>query len=269
MPSLPALDWQFDEIYHLASPVGPAGVLQHAGEMVRQIVHDTYALMDLARRCGAKLVDVSTSEVYGGGQDGYCREDLDKIIPAETTVRLEYAVAKLAAETAIINTAKVSDLKAAIVRPFNVAGPRQSGVGGFVLPRFIQQAMDGKPLTVFGNGTQMRAFTHVEDIADGIIRVMAQGKNGEAYNLGNPGNKTTILALAQTVNRVLENQAGVTFVDPRDIWGPLYAEAADKFPDASKAMDELDWAPMKDIGATIADAYGYVRESEGVRVGDD
>jgi len=254
---------KFDEIYHLASPVGPAGVLKHAGQMVREVVNDAYHLMDVALRCDAKLLDVSTSEVYGGGQDGLCSEDMPRRFEATPTVRMEYAIAKLAAETAIINTCKVAPLRASIVRPFNVAGPRQSGEGGFVLPRFIEQAMRGEPLTVFGNGQQVRAFTHVADIVDGLMRVMAQGGTGGAvYNLGNPANRTTILRLAQKVNEVVGNDAGVVFVDPHDIFGPLYAESADKHPNAARAMYELDWTPIHDIGKTIRDAWAYVQRQK-------
>ncbi len=247
----------YDEIYHLASPVGPAGVLRHAGDMIKMVVEDVYTVMFIAQVHNAKLVDVSTSEVYGGGQAGLCAEYMDKIIAAETTVRLEYAIAKLAAETAIINTCKVSPLRASIVRPFNVAGPRQNGVGGFVLPRFIDQAMRSEPLTVFGDGTQVRAFTHVADIVDGLIRVMELGKCGEAYNLGNPDNKTSIIDLAERVNQVVGNDAGVSFVDPKDIFGELYAEAAEKYPDATRAMGELRWSPQRGIEVTIAEAFGY------------
>ncbi|HLB31180.1 MAG TPA: NAD-dependent epimerase/dehydratase family protein, partial [Gammaproteobacteria bacterium] len=204
-------------------------------------------------------VDVSTSEVYGGGENGFCREDMDRIVPARTTVRLEYAVAKLAAETAIINTCKVTELDARIVRPFNVAGPRQSGAGGFVVPRFISQALAGQPLTVFGNGRQVRAFTHVGDIAKGIMAAMSRGKRGEAYNLGNPKNRVTIRELAEIVNRIVGNEAGVTFVDPKEIFGPLYAEAADKTPDAERAKKELGWRPLATVGLTVLDAYLYAR----------
>jgi len=173
-------------------------------------------------------------------------------------VRLEYAIAKLAAETAIINTCKVTDLKASIVRPFNVAGPRQSGAGGFVLPRFIEQAMNNDSLTVFGNGKQMRAFTHVVDIVDGLVRVMERGQNGQAYNLGNPVNKTSIIDLACQVVDIIGN-GDVTFVDPKTIFGELYAEAAEKFPDATKAINELGWSPKYGVIRTIEDAYKYAK----------
>lgn len=253
-------DEPFDEIYHLASVVGPAGVLPHAGKMIRSIVDDTYALIDAALRWNARLLDVSTSEVYGGGQSGYCSEEFPKIVPAKTTVRLEYAIGKLAAETALINTCRISDLHAVIVRPFNVAGPRQSGKGGFVLPRFIDQALRGEPLTVFGNGKQVRAFTHVKDIARGIRLVMEKGQTGEAYNIGNPMNRITILELAQRVIKLTNSKSPIAYVDPKTIYGPLYEEANDKFPDAGKAQKELGWQPERGVDAVICDAVEYVRQ---------
>ncbi len=252
-------DIKVDEIYHLASPVGPAGVLKHAGKMIKSIVDDIYRLMELALKNKAKLVDISTSEVYGGGRDGYCSENCSKIIPAITTVRLEYAIAKLAAETAIINTTKVTNLNACIIRPFNIVGPRQSGVGGFVLPRFISLAMRDKPLTIFCDGKQIRAFTHVKDMADGIFKAMEIGTSGEAYNLGNPHNKTNIIDLANKVLEKIDTKSEIVFVDPKTIYGPLYEEANDKYPDADRAMDGLKWNPTRGIDDTIKETYEYMK----------
>lgn len=254
-------DYHVDEIYHLASPVGPAGVLKLAGKMVKAVVDDVYVLMDMALRNGAKLVDVSTSEVYGGGRDGYCSESCAKIVPPRPTVRLEYAIAKLAAETAISNTCKVTDLNACIIRPFNIAGPRQSGRGGFVLPRFVAQAMTGKPLTVFGDGNQIRAFTHVADMADGIARVMRYGERSEAYNLGNPHNKITIKHLAEAVVEIVETNSQLSYVDPKAIYGPLYEEANDKYPDADRALNELKWDPRRGVKETVRDTCDYMRQA--------
>ena len=248
----------FHEVYHLASPVGPAGVLQHGGNMVRLIVDDCYALIDCCSSISARLLDVSTSEVYGGGKEGLCSEDSVKIVPAETTVRLEYAMAKLAAETAIINSSRIRGLSAVIARPFNVAGPRQSPKGGFVLPRFIGQALSGEPLTVFGNGSALRAFTHVADMASGLRAVMAGGSSGEAYNIGNGDNKISISALADKVIALLSSTSPKIFVDPKTIYGPLYEEANDKFPDALKATAHLGWCPTRTIDETIIDAAAEI-----------
>ncbi len=253
----------WNEIYHLASPVGPAGVLKHAGNMVRDVVRDAYLIIDYCLKHDIKFLDVSTSEIYGGGQSGYCPETTPKIVPATTTVRLEYAIAKLAAETAIINTCRAKGLKCTIVRPFNVSGPRQSPKGGFVLPRFIQQAYNNKPITVFNDGSALRAFTHVKDMSRGIILGMEKGLNGEAYNVGNPANKTNILDLAQRVKRVLNSESEILFIDPKTIYGNYYEEANDKYPDAEKAKTELGWYPEFDIDTTILHAKDeYLRQIE-------
>lgn len=251
---------KWDKIYHLASVVGPAGVLPHAGKIVKSIVDDTYYLIEIALKCNARLVDISTSEVYGGGQEGYCSENFPKIVPAKTTVRLEYAVAKLAAETALINLTKVSSLNVVIVRPFNIAGPRQSGRGGFVLPRFISQAIKNTPLTIFGRGNQIRAFTHVNDMVKGIVAAMENGKNGGAYNLGNPKNKISINELADLVVDITKSKSEKIFVDPKEIYGPFFEEANDKYPDAAMAMRELLWDPELTIEKAVNDSYNYMRQ---------
>ena len=254
--SLSSVTWS--QIYHLASVVGPAGVLPFAGRIVKSIVSDTYLLVDLALRDGARLLDVSTSEVYGGGQEGYCHESLPKIIPAKTSARMEYAIGKLAAETALVNLAKVAALDAVIVRPFNVCGPRQSGQGGFVLPRFIGQAMRGEPLTIFGDGNQIRAFSHVHDVVTGVLAAMRSGRSGTVYNVGHPGNKITIGQLADAVIRVVGSSSTKTHVDPKILYGDLYEEANDKYPDASRAMTELGWNPVFGVEETISETHRYL-----------
>jgi len=250
---------RFDEIYHLAAVVGPVGVLPYAGKIAGMMVNDTARIIALGLEHGAKVVDVSTSEVYGGGRDGYCSERDFKVIQPKVTVRLEYAVGKLAAEIALMNSTRVTPLRACIVRPFNVAGPRQSGKGGFVLPRFIGQALRGESITVYGDGSMIRAFTHVADIADGLIATMARGASGEAYNLGNPANKTSILDLAQRVLDRVGGPSKIDFVDPKELFGPLFEEANDKYPDADKAMSELGWLPKYDIDRVILDTAEYMR----------
>ncbi len=250
---------QFDEIYHLASIVGPVGVLSHAGRIVDEIVGDTYRLASLAKSQKARLCDISTSEVYGGGRDGYCSERDSKIIPPRNSVRLEYAVAKLACEVALMNMAALEEVDVVIVRPFNIAGPRQSPKGGFVLPRFLLQALNNEDLTVYGDGSMIRAFTHVKDIVDGIIRARRNGVSGEAYNIGNPANKTTILELAERVLHLTGSKSKITFVDPKQLFGPLFEEANDKYPDADRAMVELGWKPAYGIDPIIEGACDYIR----------
>lgn len=249
---------RWDEIYHLASLVGPAGILPHAGRIAAPLLNDLMLVADLALRWGARLLLVSTSEVYGGGEQGFCSEAMPKIVPAEASPRLEYAVGKLAAETSLINLCRASGLDGLIVRPFNITGPRQSGAGGFVLPRFVGQAMAGEDLTVFGDGSQVRAFTHVRDISQGMVDAMRRGATGGVYNLGNPANRCSILTLAEAVREVTGTRVGIRFVDPQAIYGPLYAEAHDKYPDAAKAQRDIAWRPGLGLRETIAETFHYM-----------
>lgn len=251
----------FDEIYHLASPVGAVGILAYGGDIVREVVRDTYKIADYARRIRARMLNVSTSEIYGGGDHGLCAENMPRLIQAETTIRLEYAIAKLAAETALLNLQRTKGLDVVIVRPFNVAGARQSSKGGFVVPRFVEQVLRGEPLTVFGDGSQQRAFTHVTDIVDGLVRAMERAKNGAVYNLGNPNNRTTINDLAaRTIEQA--GQGTIQYVDPKTIYGDLYADAPDKFPDSAKAMRELDWKPIRTIPDILNDVIAYTEAGD-------
>jgi UDP-glucose 4-epimerase len=182
------------------------------------------------------------------------------IITPRYSARLEYAVAKLGAEISLINLSKSQSLNVTIVRPFNVAGPRQSGEGGFVLPRFIRQALGGEPLTVYGDGQSIRAFTHVRDIADGIVRAMRLGESGEIYNIGNPSNKTTILELAYKVRDVIGSSSEIAFIDPKTLWGPMFEEANDKYPDADRAIHHLKWQPSLTLDQIVRDTAEYIRE---------
>lgn len=239
-----------DVVFHLASPVGPVGVLAHAGSIVPDVIRDAEIVRDWALENDCPLVYVSTSEMYGP-QEGACAESLNRVIVPGHSARMEYAVAKLAAETMLLNT---DGLDVRIVRPFNVAGPRQRPEGGFVLPRFIAQAKAHEPLTVYTPGSQLRAFTHVADIVDGLVAVASCGGSGDVFNLGNPDNITTITSLASLVLDEVWPAGTYDLVDPMTLWGPAFREAADKYPDATLAAQRLSWRPTRGLRTIIRDA---------------
>jgi UDP-glucose 4-epimerase len=240
----------FDKIFHLASVVGPAAVLHYSGFITESIVRDTYKVIRLAQTHGAQLVNVSTSEVYGGGDRGFCQEETPRVFRGPASARQEYAAGKAACEVSIANLCSTGKLNAVTIRPFNVSGVRQLGQGGFVLPRFIGQAMQDLPLTVFGDGVQVRAFTDVRDIVSGILKVSEKGQNGEFYNVGNSANLITIRELAALVLQVTGSRSEIRLVDPKTLYGEHYEEAADKFPDASKVTG-LGWQPRFPLDQTV------------------
>lgn len=247
----------FDEIYHLASVVGPAGVLRHAGDIARSIVNTGDIACKWALQHGARLVLASTSEVYG--RTGCLKEDLDCLVSPNYTVRLEYAAAKLTSEIALLNKAKVSNLFVNVVRPFNVAGPRQLPDGGFVLPRFVVSALTDTPLTVFGDGTQIRAFTDVRDIVAGLIASMRTPSSGMVFNLGNSANEISIWNLANTVVKVSGTTSNLELVDPKILFGTLYEEGIERIPNALKAREILGWEPQFSLEQTVNDTLEFFR----------
>lgn len=249
--------FRFDTIYHLASFVGPAGVLLHAGCITEAIVRDVYCMIRLAQKHNARLVYVSTSEVYGGGKNGLCGEDSPRVVKPGASARMEYAAAKLACEVAVENLCRAHRLDAVTIRPFNVAGPRQIGRSGFVLPRFLGQALLGRPLTVFGDGKQLRAFTDVRDVVQGILLAAATSRSGETYNVGNPLNRITIGEFADRVLAITGAPVEKRFVDPCTIYGANYQEAEDKFPVADK-LYSLGWQPRFDVDSTIRSTFEYM-----------
>jgi len=242
-------------VFHLASPVGPVGVLSEAGRITRDVVEGAMVAADWSARARVPLIYVSTSEVYGGGDRGLCSENMPRIVQAGAWARLEYQTAKLAAEVMLLNR---TDVDVRIIRPFNVAGPRQSPAGGFVLPRFIAQGLSGKPLTVYAPGLQKRALTHVADIVDGIWRAWRCGQPNRDYNLGNPRNTCSIMQLAEEV-AAATGAPGIEVIDPTRLHGHEFREAAEKFPDATRAITELGWSAQRSRADIIAETVAWAR----------
>lgn len=251
----------FDIILHFASPVGPVGILKHSGKMAHLILKDIYWAISGAKIHNCPLVFVSTSEIYGHRDTPeLLKEEDDKVLKGNFSVRNEYSIAKLLCEIVLENTAKVSELKYQIIRPFNISGPRQLKDGGFVLPTFVTQAFANQNITVFGNGEQVRAFTHVKDIVDGIYLTCTTNKMNRIWNIGNPNNISTINFLASSVKEFTKSNSEIVHVDPKTIHGPLYEEAWDKIPNSDSISSELGWKPKFSKEEVILDVVDFYRK---------
>lgn len=255
---------KFDMILHLASPVGPVGVLKHSGRMARVILDDIYWVIQCALYHECPLVFVSTSEIYGyRSHKSYLKEEDDKVLKGNFTVRNEYAMAKLLAEIVINNNAKINpDLKYQIIRPFNVTGAYQLTNGGFVLPRFVYQALTGEDITVYYDGKQIRAFTWVKDIVDGIHLVSEAPEKfwNQEWNIGNEKNENTILYLATKVKDLTKSNSTISFVDPVALHGSLFSEAPEKIPDSEKIKNLLGWNPVKNVDEIIKEVVDFYEQ---------
>lgn len=248
-----------DVVLHCASPVGPGALAQRPerSSVADEILKTSVPVAHACATIGAPLIYISTSEVYG--LSGPCAEDDDCVVPAGHTPRLQYAVGKRAAEQ-IAATVVPS---CAIVRPFNIAGARQDRAKGFVLPTFVEQALGGEPLTVFGDGSARRAFMDVRDLCELLLRI--GGAMGRAtspvgphvLNAGAPQNTTTIADLAGRVQDKVEHREGQTspivYVDGTEVHGPRWTEAAGyhKVPVIGAAQHLFGWEAVTDLDSLI------------------
>lgn len=252
---------KFDIILHLASPVGPIGVLKHSGKMASVIIDDIYWAISAAKYSKCPLIFVSTSEIYGHRDvKTYLLEEDQKVLNGSFTVRNEYAIAKLLAEIVLSNTAKIDNsFRYQTIRPFNVSGKYQLQDGGFVVPRFVNQALKGEDITVYYDGNQLRAFTWVKDIVEGIY-LTANAKEkywNQEWNIGNENNENSILYMAEKIKQILNSKSSIVHVDPIKLHGPLFSEAPEKIPNSSKIRSLLGWKPTKSADDIIMEVIEY------------
>lgn len=248
-----------DRVVHAASHVGPAGILRYAGRLGPEIVRGTEYMIEACLASDVPLCAFSSAEVYG--RSGMLSEKDDIHVPVEYNARIEYAIAKTLTEAMTVNSLH-RGLRAIVIRPFNVAGSRQSRAGGFVMPTFVQQALSGQPITVFGTGQQVRSFTAASDLSRFLTHFWDDALESKAnvFNIGNPANSTTVRELAERVKILLHSDSKIVHVDGKDVYGPMYmeAESFQKVPVLGAAL-ELGWEPQTGLDKLILDTATYYR----------
>ncbi|MFI7706144.1 NAD-dependent epimerase/dehydratase family protein [Nonomuraea sp. NPDC049480] len=251
-----------DRVIHAASYVGPASILSRAGRLGHDIIGSTAPVIDACIGAGAPLCLFSSAEVYG--RSGVLDEKDDIVVPTQYNTRIEYAIAKTLAE-AMVSNSRRRGLRGVVIRPFNVAGARQSRAGGFVMPTFVQQALAEKPITVFAGGEQVRAFIAASDLTGFLIDYMDAALDSDdiVINVGNPANAITIMELAHRVKDLLGSASPIVSVDGRSVHGPYYAEAESfhKIP-ALRAATGLGWQPRIALDELILSTAAYYRARE-------
>jgi nucleoside-diphosphate-sugar epimerase len=231
------LDGDFDAIYHLASPASPRGYLRKPLETALVNSIGSQNLLRLALDRGATFLLASTSEAYGDPLVHPQREDYwGNVNPVG--VRAGYDEGKRFAEALTMVYVRQYRLDARIVRIFNCYGPRSDPEDGRLVPNFVSQALSGKPLTVYGDGSQTRSLCYVSDLVDGLIRVIrAPTATGRVYNVGNPDERT-VLEFAEIIRRSAKSTSDIEFRE--------FISADDpqrRCPDITRIRTELGWEP--------------------------
>jgi UDP-glucose 4-epimerase len=204
-----------DVIFHLAAAVGVKLIVEQPVHTIETNVHGTEVVLKHANKKKKLVVIASTSEVYGKSADVPFRETADLVLGSSEKHRWAYACSKLIDEFLALAYWKEKKLPVLIVRLFNTVGPRQTGQYGMVLPTFVRQALAGHPITVFGDGTQSRSFTHVSDVVEALTRLIVEPRAvGGVFNIGNTG-EISISALAEKVKAMTGSASPVQYIPRR------------------------------------------------------
>jgi dTDP-glucose 4,6-dehydratase len=253
---------QVDAVLHFASPASPnpnspLGYVNLPIQTMKAGALGTHNTLGVARAHQARFMLASTSEIYGDPLEHPQTEmywgHVNPIGP-----RSVYDEAKRFAEALTMAYYQAHEIDTRIVRIFNTYGPRMQLDDGRVVPNFIQQALLGKPLTIYGDGMQTRSFCYVDDLIEGIIRLLFSDEH-LPVNIGNPV-ESTILEFAETINRIVGNQAGVVFLPSER----LDSDPQRRRPDITKARQVLGWEPHINLEEGISKTVPYFRLKMGL-----
>ena len=242
-----------DFVYHLASAVGVRLIIDQPVHTIESIVGGTTVVLEACNRHWKPFLLTSTSEVYGKGSRIPFNEDDDTVMGATCRRRWSYACAKALDEFLALAYWVERHLPITVVRLFNTVGPRQTGQYGMVVPTLVTQALSGKPITVFGDGTQSRCFTHVSDIVETLMMIPeAPQTHGQVINLGND-QEITILGLAERIKELTGSPSPIKIIPYDQAYGPGFEDMHRRVPDLSKAARLLGYRPTRSLDDILPD----------------
>jgi len=235
-----------DVVFHLAAAVGVKLIVERPVHTIETNVHGTEVVLTQANKNSQKkklVIVASTSEVYGKSTEIPFREDADLRLGATWKHRWAYACSKALDEFLALAYWKEKKLPVIVVRLFNTVGPRQTGQYGMVVPNFVKQALEGQPITVFGDGSQSRSFTYVGDVVDALMRLVDEPKAvGEVFNVGN-GQEISILGLAEKIKEMTGSQSEIVKVPYDQAYGAGFEDMPRRVPDITKLQKFTGYEP--------------------------
>ena len=255
-----------DVVFHLAAAVGVELIVNHPLESLTTNIRGSEIVLETAYRYHKKLLLTSTSEIYGKNTNGPLKEDEDRILGSPLKSRWSYSTSKAVDEILAYTYWKEKGLPTVIIRLFNTVGPRQTGSYGMVIPRFVQQALKGEPITVYGNGKQSRCFLYVKDAVRSLIALMNLTESaGEAFNLGSQ-EEVTIEELAKQVISLTQSDSKLVYIPYDQAYEAGFEDMARRMPDTSKAKRFVGFAPTKSLKEILESVIAYHKTEIGVPV---
>lgn len=246
-----------DVCLHLAAAVGVELILERPLDSLLRNVRGSDLVISSVVKRGGKVLVASSSEIYGKNNSGPLTETSDRILGPPSRSRWAYSMAKAFSEGLANAYTYEQQGESIVVRFFNTVGPRQTGSYGMVMPRFVHQALVGDPLTVYGDGTQTRCFTHVKDVADAVLRLCDEtAAVGQTFNIGSP-HEISILGLAERVRELTGSSSEIVLVPYEDAYADGFEEIGRRHPDLSLIAQIADWAPHRTIDEMIEDVIEH------------
>lgn len=249
-----------DTVYHLAAAVGVQLIVEQPVRTIRTTIHGTEVVLEAAHRFGKPVLITSSSEVYGKGTRVPFSEDDDIVMGPTRHARWCYAYAKAIDEFLGLAYLRQFGLPVTVVRLFNTVGPRQVGMYGMVLPRFVEAALAGRPLQVYGDGTQTRCFGHVGDVVGAIDKLMqTPGTSGQIYNVGSD-EEISIGQLAHRVIAACGSKSTIEHMSYESAYGERFDDLPRRVPDLSRVREAIGYRPTwsldRIIESVVADRKG-------------
>ena len=253
------LIFKVDHIYHMAAAVGVRNIMDHPVETLDINVKGTEVVLRLANRFKKKVLIASTSEIYGKHLEHTLAEDDNRVMGTVKKRRWAYACSKTLDEFLALAYFDEKKLPVVIARLFNTVGPRQTGRYGMVLPNFVQSALLGKPITVYGDGTQSRSFTYVNDVVEALSRLMNEPKaEGEIFNVGND-KEITINELARKVKEMTGSSSEIEYIPYEKAYGPSFEDMERRCPNIERIKNLIGFEPSHDLEAIIQSVIDYFK----------
>jgi UDP-glucose 4-epimerase len=240
-----------DMVYHLAAEVGVRRVIDSPISTIENNVQATEVVFHAAAKKGKRVLFTSTSEVYGLSTDLPYREDGNIVMGAASKGRWSYACSKALDEFLALAYFHERQMPVTVVRLFNTVGPRQTGHYGMVVPSLVQQAMTGKPMTVYGDGSQSRCFGFVKDVVKALVALMERPEAvGEIYNIG-ASTEISILDLARRVKEITNSSSPIVLIPYDDAYETGYQDMPRRIPDTAKLRNLVGFAPTTGIDEIV------------------
>jgi len=259
-PLLAELVDRCDTVVHLAAAVGVKLIVEAPVHTIETNVHGTEVVLKHANKKKKLVLIASTSEVYGKSVEVPFREDADLVLGPTAKHRWAYACSKMIDEFLALAYWKERKLPVIIVRLFNTVGPRQTGQYGMVIPSFVRQALAGKPITVFGDGTQSRSFTYVGDVVRAMVALIDEpGAVGQVFNIGN-GSEITIGELAAKVKAMTGSASEIVCVPYDQAYEAGFEDMPRRVPDIGKVRALVGYEPTVGLDEVLGRVIEYFRQ---------